>query len=176
MKKEEKDALVKSLTAELGNYQHFYVVDIEGLNADQTSKLRRKCFQNEVKLTVAKNTLLKRAIGNLEGDQSELDAVFAGNSAVMCCNTGNVPAKLIKEFGEANGKPVLKGAWVEQTCYVGAENLDALVAIKSKNELLADVIALLQSPAKNVISALQGAAGGKIHGLLESIEERNAGK
>lgn len=172
MNKEEKDALVDGLSETLKAYQHFYVVDIEGLNADKTSKLRRKCFGSDIKLSVAKNTLLKRALATLGADFSEIEPAFAGNSALMCCNVGNAPAKLIKEFGEANGKPVLKAAWVEETCYLGADNLDALVAIKSKSELIADVVALLQSPAKNVVSALQGAAGNKIHGLLETLGSR----
>ncbi len=172
MRKEEKGALIEQLTESLKEYAHFYVVDIEGLNAEATSKLRRKCFENGIKLVAVKNTLLKRALGNLGGDFSELDSVFAGNSAVMFCNTGNAPAKLIKEFTASNAKPVLKGAYVEQSAYVGAENLETLVHIKSREELIADIIALLQSPAKNVISALQGSAGNKIHGILETLSKK----
>ncbi len=172
MRKEDKSALIQQLTETLKQYPHFYLVDIEGLNAETTSKLRRLCFEKEIKLLAVKNTLLKKALGNLDSDFSELDSVFAGNTAVMFSNVGNAPAKLIKEFGANNDKPVLKGAFVEQSIYVGAENLDALVAIKSKEELIADIIALLQSPAKNVISALQGSAGNKIHGILETLSKK----
>lgn len=172
MKKEDKGALIEQLTESLKGYSHFYLVDIEGLNAENTSKLRRMCFEKDIKLMVVKNTLLKKALGNLEGDFSELDSAFAGNTAIMLTNTGNVPAKLIKEFSASCEKPVLKAAYVESAAYVGANQLDALVAVKSKNELIADIIALLQSPAKNVISALQGSAGNKIHGVLETLSKR----
>lgn len=172
MKKEDKGALIEQLTEALKSYSHFYMVDVEGLNAENTSKLRRLCFEKEIKLMVVKNTLLKKALANLDGDYSELDSAFAGNTAVMLTNTGNAPAKLIKEFTASNDKPVLKAAYVESAAYVGANQLDALVAVKSKNELIADIIALLQSPAKNVISALQGSAGNKIHGILETLSNK----
>ena len=172
MKKEDKGALIEQLTESLKSYSHFYLVDIEGLNAENTSKLRRLCFEKEVKLMVVKNTLLKKALANLDEDYSELESAFAGNTAVMLTNTGNVPARLIKEFTATSEKPVLKAAYVESAAYVGANQLDALVAVKSKNELIADIIALLQSPAKNVISALQGSAGNKIHGILETLSNK----
>ena len=172
MRKEDKAALIEQLTEYVKNYAHFYLVDIEGLNAEKTSQLRRLCYEKEIKLMVVKNTLIRKAIEAVDGELSDLNPAFSGNTAIMFCNVGNVPAKAIKEFTKASDKPVLKAAYVEQSCYVGAETLDTLCAIKSKNELIADVIALLQSPAKNVISALQGSAGNKIHGILETLSNK----
>ncbi|MCQ2226673.1 MAG: 50S ribosomal protein L10 [Bacteroidales bacterium] len=171
MRKEDKNSLIESIAEIVKSYSHFYVVDIEGLNAEVTSKLRRECFGKDIKLVVVKNALMKKALEQFDTDFSELDPAFKGNTAVMFCNTGNVPAKLIKEFSKNNEKPVLKGAYVEQSIYVGAENLDALVAIKSKEELIGDIVALLQSPAKNVISALQSGAN-TIHGVLETLSKK----
>lgn len=171
MRKEDKNTLIQSVKDLINEYGHFYVVNIEGLNAEVTSKLRRECFAKDIKLVVVKNTIFKTALANVEGDFSELSSSFKGNTAIMFSNVGNVPAKLIKEFGSDNGKPELKAAYVEQSMYVGAENLDALCAIKSKDELIADIIALLQSPAKNVISALQSGAN-TIHGVLETLSNK----
>lgn len=171
MKKEDKSSLISSLAEVVKSYAHFYVVDIEGLNAEVTSKLRKECFAKEVKLMVVKNALLKKALEQVEGDYSELHVAMKGNTAVLFSNTGNVPAKLIKEFSAKNKKPILKGAFVEQSIYLGAENLEALVAIKSKEELIGDIVALLQSPAKNVISALQS-GGNTIHGVLETLSKK----
>ena len=175
MKKEDKTALISELQEQIGAYSHFYLTNIEGLNAEKTSQLRRACFKKDVKLLMAKNTLLKKALEAKGIDASLFDAL-KGNTALMLSNTGNAPAKLIKEFvknekNKEEAKPQLKAAYVEETVYVGAQNLEFLATIKSKNELIADLIALLQSPAKNVISALN--AGGKIHGLLDAIGERN---
>lgn len=173
MRRSEKQQLVESLREQLDSYSHFYLADVEALNAEQTSALRRLCFQKEVKLVVAKNTLLRKAIEGSDKDASGLFDVLKGSTSVLFCNTGNVPAKLIKQFSKDNGKPVLKGAFVEESVYVGAETLEELVNIKSKEELLADVIALLQSPAKNVISALQS-SGQTITGVLSALENKNA--
>ncbi|MCQ2324406.1 MAG: 50S ribosomal protein L10 [Paludibacteraceae bacterium] len=173
MKKEDKTALISELQNTLGEYSHFYLTNIEGLNAEQTSALRRECFKNGIKLMVAKNTLLKKALEAKGIDASLFDAL-KGNTALMLCNTGNVPAKLIKSILKKDKnatKPELKAAYVEETVYVGAQNLEFLSAIKSKNELIADVIALLQSPAKNVVSALQS-GGNTIHGVLKTLGER----
>lgn len=171
MRKEDKAVLIDQLVETLKSYSHFYLVDIEGLNAEKTSALRRLCFEKEIKLMVVKNTLIKKAIATVDGELFGLDSAFAGNTAVMFANVGNAPAKVIKEFAAQNEKPVLKGAYVENSVY-GAGSLEELVSIKSKEELIADVIALLQSPAKNVISALQGAAGNKIHGVLETLSKK----
>ena len=175
MKKEDKSALIVELQETLGQYQHFYLTNIEGLNAEKTSDLRRKCFKNDIKLVVAKNTLLRKAM-EAKGIDATLFTALKGNTALMFCNTGNAPAKLIKEILKAeknkeNVKPQLKAAYVEETVYVGAQNLEFLSTIKSKNELIADVIALLQSPAKNVVSALQS-GGNTIHGVLKTLGER----
>lgn len=171
MKKEDKSTLIQNVAETVKSYAHFYVVDIEGLNAEVTTKLRKECFGKEVKLMVVKNALLKKALEQVEGDFSELNPALKGNTAVLFSNTGNLPAKLIKDFSAKNKKPELKGAFVEQSIYVGAQNLDALVAIKSKEELIGDIIALLQSPAKNVVSALQSGAN-TIHGVLETLSKK----
>ncbi len=171
MRKEDKATLIEQLVETVKSYSHFYLVDIEGLNAEKTSALRKVCFEKEIKLQVVKNTLLKKAINTVDGELTDLDSCFSGNTAVMFTNVGNAPAKVIKEFSASNEKPVLKGAYVEQSVY-GANDLEALVAIKSKEELIADIVALLQSPAKNVISALQGSAGNKIHGILETLSNK----
>lgn len=171
MRKEDKAAVIDQLKATLGEYSHFYLADIAGLNSEQTSSLRRKCFENDIKLLVVKNTLLKKALEQLDTDYSELYDSLSGSTSVMLCNTGNAPAKLIKSFSKDNDKPTLKAAYVEESFY-GADQLEALVAIKSKNELIAEVIGLLQSPAKNVISGLQASAGQKILGELEALANR----
>lgn len=175
MKKEDKSAIIAELQETLGQYSHFYLTSIEGLNAEKTSELRRQCFKNDIKLIVAKNTLLKKAL-EAKGIDAQLFEALKGNTALMLSNTGNAPAKLIKEIvkkekNKEGVKPELKAAYVEETIYMGAQNLDFLSAIKSKNELIADIIALLQSPAKNVVSALQS-GGTTIHGVLKTLGER----
>lgn len=175
MKKEDKTAIIENLKVLLGEYAHFYVVNIEGLNAAKTSDLRRACFKKEIKLHMVKNTLFEKALEGMEVEQGLKDAL-KGNSAIMFCNTGNAPAKLIKEIADKDKKnpdvkPALKAAYVEGTTYVGKEQLDFLCAVKSKNELIADLVALLQSPAKNVVSALQS-GGSTIHGVLKTLGER----
>ncbi|MDH6534252.1 50S ribosomal protein L10 [Parabacteroides sp. 52] len=174
MRKEDKSAIIELLAATVNEYPNFYLTDIEALDAEKTSQLRRACFKQEVKLIVVKNTLLKKALENVEGDFSPLDVALKGNTAVMFSQQANVPARLIKEFtkeSKGEGKPQLKAAYVQESFYIGAENLSALVNIKSKNELIGEVVTLLQSPAKNVISALS-ASGQTIHGLLKTLEER----
>lgn len=170
MKKELKDTIIVELGEKLKAYPHFYLVDLTGLNAEKTSELRRKCFKNEIKLVVVKNTLLQKAFESAEIDYSPLYDTLKGNTAVMFTNVANMPAKMLKEYTK-EGIPALKAAYAEESFFVGADKLDELVAIKSKNELIADVVALLQSPIKNVVSGLN--AGGKIHGLLDAIAERN---
>ncbi|MBO4658749.1 MAG: 50S ribosomal protein L10 [Prevotella sp.] len=170
MKKEIKDTIIVELGEKLKEYPHFYLVDVTGLNAENTSKLRRKCFKNEIKMVVVKNNLLHKAFEASDVDFSELYDTLKGNTAVMFCNTANVPAKLLKEYTK-EGIPALKGAYAEEGIFVGADKLEELASIKSKNELIADVVALLQSPAKNVLSALQSGAG-TIHGVLKTLGER----
>ena len=171
MKKEDKQVIIKQLGEKLNEYAHFYLVDVTGLNAQQTSDLRRKCFGQDIKMVVVKNTLLQKALDNNEVDYSGLYDCLKGTTAVFFCNTANVPAKLIKEEGKATGIPALKGAYAEEGIYVGADQIDTLCAIKSKAEVLAEVVALLQSPAKNVVSALQS-AGQTLHGVLQTLGER----
>jgi len=171
MKKEDKSLIIEQIKATLGEYSHFYLADIGGLNSVQSSNLRRLCFKQDVKLVVVKNTLLRKALETSETDYSELYDTLVGETSIMLSNSGNVPAKLIKEFSKANTKPVLKAAYVEESFYIGANQLEALISIKSKNELIGEVIGLLQSPAKNVISALQS-GGTTIHGVLKTLAER----
>jgi large subunit ribosomal protein L10 len=178
MKKEDKSVIIEQLTAVIQEYPNFYLTNIEALNAEKTSALRRECFKQDVKLVVVKNTLLKKALERVEGDFSPLDVALKGNTAVMFSHVANVPARLIKEFTKAakgknkdNAKPQFKAAYVQESFYIGGEYLDALVNIKSRNELIGDVIALLQSPAKNVVSALQS-SGQTILGVLKTLEER----
>ena len=172
MKKEVKDTIIVELGEKLKEYAHFYLVDLTGLNAEQTSDLRRKCFKSEIKLLVVKNKLLHKAFEAAEVDYTPLYECLKGNTALMFCQTAKVPAKLLKEYKDKKQEiPALKGAFAEESFFVGADKLAELVAIKSKNELIADVVALLQSPIKNVMSGLN--AGGKIHGLLDAIAERN---
>ena len=170
MKKEIKDTIIVELGEKLKEYPHFYLVDVTGLNAENTSKLRRKCFKNEIKMIVVKNNLLHKAFEASDIDFSELYDTLKGNTAVMFCNTANVPAKLLKEYTK-EGIPALKGAYAEEGIFVGADKLEELASIKSKSELIADVVALLQSPAKTVLSALQSGAG-TIHGVLKTLGER----
>ncbi|MDR0811285.1 MAG: 50S ribosomal protein L10 [Paludibacter sp.] len=173
MKKEDKSTIIEQLKDTLAGYSHFYLADIGGLNAAETSELRRVCFKQDIKLIVVKNKLLRKAFENSNVDYSELFGSLKGETSVMLTNTGNAPAKLIKDFSGSSKskKPVLKAAFVEQSFYVGADQLDNLIHVKSKNDLIADVIALLQSPAKNVVSALQS-GGTTIHGVLKTLAER----
>ena len=172
MKKEDKSAIIEQIKTTLGEYNHFYIADAAGLNAADTSKLRRTCFKQEIKLVVVKNTLLKKALEQ-KGDYTPLFEALEGPTALILSNTNNAPAKLIKEFSKTNkvGKPALKAAYVEESFYVGADQLDTLISIKSKEQLIGEVITLLQSPAKNVISALQS-GGSTIHGVLKTLSER----
>lgn len=172
MRREEKAQIIEAIAAQLEQTPDFYVTDIAGLNAEQTSELRRACFEKDIKLVVVKNTLLSKVIEKGSAEAASLIPTLEGSTAVMFTTTPNGPAKLIKEFAEKMGKPVLKSALVQDCAYLGAENLDALVNIKSREELIGDIITLLQSPAKNVISALQAAGGGTIAGLVQTVSEK----
>ena len=173
MRKEDKAQIIESIAAQLKETPNFYVADVEGLNAEVTSKLRRACFEKEIKLLVVKNTLFYKALEmNQVADYQQFESVLKGSTAVMFCNTANAPAKLIKEFGSANGKPVLKGAMVQDCTYIGADNLETLVNIKSREELIGDIIGMLQAPAQNVISALTSQGGGKIAGIVKTLSEK----
>ena len=172
MKKEDKSAIIGQIAEIIKEYPNFYLVETAGLDAEKTTELRRACFNADIKLVVVKNTLLHKALESLEGDYSELYGALAGPTSLMCTQVANAPAKLIKDFVKKDDKlPALKAAYVEETVYVGADQLDTLATIKSKNELIADVVALLQSPAKNVVSALTS-GGGKLHGILETLSKK----
>lgn len=172
MKREEKKLIIASITEMLQQYPHFYLVDSTGLNAEETVSLRSTCFKQEVKMVVVKNTFFKIALESLGNeDAKELFTVLKGTTAIMLSNVGNLPAKLIKDFSKSSKKLNFKAAFVEGCAYVGAANLDALVAIKSREELIADVVALLQSPVKNVISALQS-SGQTISGIVKTLSEK----
>lgn len=174
MTRQEKDQFIKELSASIADSGVVYLADTSTLTVETTNALRRKCFNKGVKLQVVKNTLLKKAFENIEGkDYSELEQVLAGPTAIMFAEAPNMPAKVIKEFRKKYEKPVLKGAWIEEAVYIGDENLEALSNIKSREELIGDVIALLQSPAKNVVSALQS-GGSTLAGLVKTLEERAA--
>ena len=172
MTREEKSQVIQDLTGKLTDNPVIYLADISGLNASDTSNLRRACFKANIKLAVVKNTLLAKAMESSDKDFGELPSVLKGNTSLMMAETGNAPAKVIKAFRKGKQeKPILKGAYVEEAVYVGDDQLDNLVNIKSKEEVIGDIIGLLQSPAKNVISALQS-GGGKIHGILQTLSEK----
>lgn len=171
MKKEDKSIVIEQIVSTVGAYNCFYITDITALNAAQTSNLRRACYKEDIKLVVVKNTLLIKALDSLDTDYEQLYSVLKGNSALMFSNVSNAPAKLIKRFAKNKTVPALKAAYVEESFYIGADQLEALIHVKSKNELIADVIALLQSPAKNVVSALQS-GGNILHGVLKTLGER----
>lgn len=170
MKKEIKDMIITDLGSKLKEFPHFYLVDVSGLNAESTSSLRRKCFNSEIKMVVVKNNLLLKAFEASDVDYEPLYGSLKGNTAVMFCQTANIVAKLLKEYTK-EGIPALKAAYAEESIFIGGDKLEELVALKSKNELIADIVALLQSPVKNVSSALQSSAN-TIHGLLKTLGER----
>lgn len=171
MTREEKSQVIQDLTATLADTNTIYLADISGLDALTTSNLRRACFKANVKLAVVKNTLLSKAMEQSDKEFGELQEILKGNTSLMIAEAGNAPAKVIKEFRKKSDKPLLKGAYVEEAIYVGDDQLEALVNIKSREELIGDVIGLLQSPAKNVISALQS-GGGKLSGILKTLSEK----
>ncbi len=172
MRKEDKKAVIAQLGAYLKEYPHFYLVDVEGMNSELTSTIRRKCFSQDIKMVVVKNTLLKKTLEEAEADFEGLYGVLKGTTAVMFTQTANAPAKMLKELkGKKIEKPELKAAYAEEGIYVGADQLDALCSIKSKFEVIGDIVGLLQSPAKNVLSALQS-GGNTIHGVLKTLGER----
>ena len=172
MNREEKSQYIEDLSAKLSESGVFYLADTAELTVEKVNALRRKCFANDIELKVVKNTLLKKALERVEDkDFSELYGVLTGGTSIMFAEAGNAPAKLIKDFRKKEDKPILKAAYIEETVYVGDDNLDFLVAIKSREELIGDIIGLLQSPAKNVISGLKS-SGGTIAGILKTLENR----
>lgn len=171
MTREEKSQIIEELTAQLTDNANIYLADISGLNALSTSNLRRACYKANVKLAVVKNTLLEKAMEASDKDFGDLPTTLKGNTSVMYAETGNAPAKVIKAFRKKSEKPLLKGAFIEEAIYIGDDQLNALVDIKSREELIGDIIALLQSPAKNVVSALKS-SGNKLSGILKTLSEK----
>jgi large subunit ribosomal protein L10 len=171
MKREDKDLLIKELATLIGEWKHVYIADIGDLNAKDTSTLRRKCFEKDIRLVYVKNTLLRKALETYENKFDEIIPSLKGYSSIMLSNTGNAPAKLIKEFRKKMPKPILKAAYVEECVYTGDDMLDSLVNLKSRDELIGDIIAMLQSPIKNVISALES---GKhtLAGVVKTLSEK----
>ncbi len=173
MKKDEKTQIIESLAAQFEVTPNFYLADISGLNAEKTAMLRRECFEGNIKLLVVKNTLVIKALEKAaKGDSENLFPILAGPTAIMFSDNITAPAKLIKKFGKKHGKPVLKGAFVQECAYVGADQLEALISIKSREELIGDIIGLLQSPMQNVISALTSSSSGTIAGLVKTLSEK----
>ena len=171
MKREEKQVIIDNLTEQIKAHKHIYISDISELDAVATQELRKACFDANIKLIQVKNTLLRVALDGLDTDYNEIYSVLKGSSAVMLSETGNAPAKLIKEFRKSHDKPVLKAAFVEECAYVGENQLDALVSIKSKEELLGDIVLLLQPPMQKLISALESGKN-TIGGVLKTLEDR----
>ena len=171
MRREEKEVIIEDLANRLNETKHFYLTDISELNADQTSNLRRKCFEKEISLLVVKNTLLRKAMEKSEGDFEDLYGTLKDSTSIMFCETGNTPAKLIKEMRKTMERPLIKAAFVEESIYIGDNQLDVLSNIKSKDELLGDLLMLLQSPATNLVSAL-ASSGSKMAGALKTLSEK----
>ncbi|MGB5666030.1 MAG: 50S ribosomal protein L10 [Maribacter sp.] len=171
MTREEKLNVIEDLTAQLAENSTIYLADISGLDATTTSNLRRACFKANIKLAVVKNTLLAKAMEASDKEFGELPGVLKGNTSLMFSEAGNGPAKLIKTFRKKSDKPLLKGAFIAEAIYIGDEQLDTLVSIKSREEMIGEIIGLLQSPAKNVISGLKS-GGGKLAGILKTLSEK----
>ncbi len=171
MKREQKDQLINSLAEELKDGRNFYITDISTLTVDKTNQLRRLCFNKGVSVKVVKNSLIQKALEKTGADYSQIFSVLKGSSALMFSEITNMPAKAIKEFRKDNSKPVLKAAYIESSFYIGDNQLDTLSSLKSKNELIAEIVMLLQSPAKNVLGALQSGRT-KISGIVKTLSER----
>ncbi|MEM7380007.1 MAG: 50S ribosomal protein L10 [Bacteroidota bacterium] len=171
MTREEKATVIEDLTAQLAENTTIYLADISGLDATTTSNLRRACFKANIKLSVVKNTLLAKAMEASDKEFGELPEVLKGNTSLMFAEAGNAPAKLIKNFRKKSERPLLKGAFIEEAIFIGDDKLNTLVSIKSKEEVIGDIIGLLQSPAKNVISGLKS-GGGKLAGILKTLSEK----
>ena len=172
MTKEDKNQVIDQLNTRISENSNFYLTDISGLNAEESSQLRRMCFKREVSLQVVKNTLLKKALEKHDLDFKEMYGVLKGNTSIMFTDVANSPAKIIKEFRKKSDKPILKAAFLDEALYLGDENLSMLSDLKSKEELIGEIILLLQSPAKNVVSSLQSGKN-KLSGLIKSLSDRN---
>lgn len=172
MTREEKKQAIEDLTVELSEVKNLYLTDIAGLNSAETSALRRLCFKSNVKLSVVKNTLLSKAMEASKRDFGDLKDILKGNTSLMFSEVGNAPAKIIKDFRKTSEKPSLKGAFVEESIYIGDDQIPILVSLKSKEEVIGEIISLLQSPTKKIISSLKS-GGGKISGILKTLSNKN---
>lgn len=173
MTREEKNQFIEDLDVLLRENKNFYLADISGLTAEESSDLRRLCFKRDVTLKVVKNTLLKKAMERNDSDFEEFYQTLSGNTSIMFTEVGNSPARIIQDFRKKHNKPILKAAIIEDCFYLGDENLNTLVELKSKDELIGEIITLLQSPAKNVISSLKS-GGDKLSGLIQVLAERES--
>ena len=171
MTRSEKEEIVKHLSEKLNENSIFYLADISELDAETSTKLRRLAHKREVSLNVVKNTLLRKALETAEGSYEEFYDLLKGNTSIMFAEVGNAPAKLIKDFRKDYDRPILKGAFIEEAVFIGDDKMKSLAEMKSKDEVIADIIAILQSPAKNVVSALQS-GGNTISGLVKALGER----
>lgn len=171
MTREEKSLVIQDLTAQLAENNIIYLADLTGMDAESSSNLRRACFKANIKLAVVKNSLLAKAMEASDKEFGELPSVLKGNTSLLFAETGNAPAKLIKDFRKKSTIPMLKGAYIEEAVFIGDNQIDALVSLKSKEEVIGDIIGLLQSPAKNVVSALQS-SGGKLAGIIKTLSEK----
>jgi large subunit ribosomal protein L10 len=171
MNKEEKHDLVLALTEQIKEYGNFYITDTSNLTVAKINDIRRKCFESDIKMQVTKNSLIRKAMEAVDGDFSEMYDVLKGASSIMFSKSGTAPAKLIKDLRKKGDKPVLKAAYIDTAVFIGDNQLDALVALKSKEQLIGEIIGLLQSPAKNVIGALQS-GGNKLAGIVKTLQER----
>ena len=173
MTRTEKSKIIDDIKNDLTNSPFLYIVDAFGLDAEQTAALRRSCFESNVKLKVVKNTLLKLAMKDINGEFDQFDEVLKGPTAIMLSDVANAPAKVIESFRKGSEKPVLKAAYVEESFYFGDDQLKALASLKSKDELLGDIIMLLQSPVKNVVSSLEGAKH-TLAGLVKTLSNKES--
>ncbi|MFI5159046.1 MAG: 50S ribosomal protein L10 [Sphingobacteriales bacterium] len=171
MNKEEKHELVLALTEQIKEYGNFYITDTSDLTVAKVNHIRRKCFESDITMQVAKNSLIKKAMENIEGDFSSLYDVLKGSSSILFSKSSTAPAKLIKQLRKTGEKPILKAAYIDSAVFIGDKQLDTLVNLKSKEQLIGEIIGLLQSPAKNVVSALQS-GGNKLAGIVKTLQER----
>jgi len=171
MNKEEKHDLVLALSAQMKEYGNFYITDTSDLTVEKVNNIRRKCFESDITMQVAKNTLIKKAMEAAGGDYSPMFEVLKGSSSILFSKSATAPAKLIKQLRKQGDKPVLKAAYIDSSIFVGDNQIDTLIALKSKEQLIGEIIGLLQSPAKNVISALQS-GGNILAGVVKTLQER----
>jgi len=171
MNKEEKYDLVLALTEQMKEYGNFYITDTSDLTVAKVNDIRRKCFESDITMQVAKNSLIKKAMEAAGGDYSQIYDVLKGSSSILFSKSATAPAKLIKQLRKKGDKPVLKAAYIDSAIFIGDKQLDTLINLKSKEQLIGEIIGLLQSPAKNVVSALQS-GGNKLAGIVKTLQER----